>query len=58
VCDDAAVRRFLERGLNVKFVMDAARGIDDDRVAACTIDWANRGLEFTTAAEVAGRISG
>jgi nicotinamidase/pyrazinamidase len=53
VCDDAAVRGFLERGLRVRFVTDAARGIDDDRVKACTTDWANRGVEFTSADEAA-----
>jgi nicotinamidase/pyrazinamidase len=52
VCDDAAVRGFLRRGLRVQFVMDAARGIDDDRVTACTMDWSNQGLKFTTAEEI------
>jgi nicotinamidase/pyrazinamidase len=56
VCDDAAVRGFLERGFRVRFVMDAARGIDDDRVTACTIDWGNRGLKFTTAEEITGSL--
>jgi nicotinamidase/pyrazinamidase len=52
VCDDAAVRGFLKRGLKVRFVTDAARGIDDDRVTACTMDWSNQGLKFTTAEEI------
>jgi nicotinamidase/pyrazinamidase len=52
VCDDAAVRGFLRRGLRVQFVMDAARGIDDDRVTACTMDWSNQGLKFTTAEDI------
>jgi nicotinamidase/pyrazinamidase len=49
VCDDAAIRGFLERGLKVTFVEDAARGLDDDRVATCTASWRERGVEFTTA---------
>src|SRR5207253_8514068 len=51
VCDDAAIRGFLERGRRVTFVEDAARGLDDARTAACTADWRGRGLEFATAAE-------
>ena len=48
VCDDAAIRGFLERGRVVRFVEDAARGLDEERVAACTADWRNRGVELTT----------
>jgi nicotinamidase/pyrazinamidase len=48
VCDDAAIRGFLERGLRVRFVEDAARGLDEDRVAACTAGWRQDGVEFTT----------
>ena len=48
VCDDAAIRGFLERGRRVRFVEDAARGLDEDRVAACTNSWQERGVEFTT----------
>ena len=48
VCDDAAVRGFLQRGLRVRFVEDAARGLDEDQVAACTAVWRSRGVEFTT----------
>ena len=36
VCDDAAIRGFLARGLKVRFVEDAASGLDDERVAICT----------------------
>jgi nicotinamidase/pyrazinamidase len=52
VCDDAAIRGFLQRGLRVRFVEDAARGLDDERVAACTAAWRERGVEFATVDEV------
>jgi nicotinamidase/pyrazinamidase len=52
VCNDAAILGLLERGLRVRFVEDAARGLDDARVAACTAAWRRRGVEFTTAAAV------
>jgi len=52
VCDDAAIRAFLERGRRVRFVEDAARGLDEDRVASCTAAWRERGVEFTTSARV------
>jgi nicotinamidase/pyrazinamidase len=48
VCDDAAIRGFLERGRRVRFVEDAARGLEESRVAACTAAWRERGVEFTT----------
>jgi nicotinamidase/pyrazinamidase len=54
VCDDAAIRGFLARGLKVRFVEDAARGLDDDRVAICTTSWREQGVEFTTAEVIAG----
>jgi nicotinamidase/pyrazinamidase len=54
VCDDAAIRGFLARGLKVRFVEDAARGLDDERVAIRTTFWRENGVEFTTASEVAG----
>ena len=53
VCDDAAIRGFLDRGRRVRFVEDAARGLDEGRVAACTAAWRERGVEFTTAEAVA-----
>ena len=53
VCDDAAIRGFLARGLEVRFVEDAARGLDEERVAICTASWREHGVEFTSAAEVA-----
>ena len=58
VCDDAAIRGFLQRGRRVTFVEDAARGLDEARTAACTADWRGRGVEFTTAAEAAARLRG
>ena len=35
VCDDAAIRGFLQRGRRVVFVEDAAKGLDEARTAAC-----------------------
>jgi nicotinamidase/pyrazinamidase len=52
VCDDAAIRGFLQRGLKVRFVEDAARGLDEGRTAACLAAWRQAGVEFTTADEV------
>jgi nicotinamidase/pyrazinamidase len=52
VCDDAAILGLLQRGRRVTFVEDAARGLDDARVAACTKAWREAGVEFTTANEV------
>jgi nicotinamidase/pyrazinamidase len=48
VCDDAAIRGFLLRGRRVRFVEDAARGLDEARVAACVAAWRDAGVEFTT----------
>jgi nicotinamidase/pyrazinamidase len=52
VCDDAAIRGFLQRGRRVRFVEDAARGLDDARTAACLAAWRDRGVESTTVEEV------
>ena len=52
VCDDAAIRGFLLRGRRVRFVEDAARGLDEARTAACTSAWRDRGVEFATVDEV------
>ena len=52
VCNDAAIRGFLQRGRRVRFVEDAARGLDDARTAACQAAWRDRGVEFSTAQEV------
>ena len=56
VCNDAAIRGFLQRGRKVLFVEDAARGLDADRTAAALDVWRAGGVEFTTAAEVVGRL--
>jgi nicotinamidase/pyrazinamidase len=53
VCDDAAIRGFLARGLKVRFVENAARGLDDERVALCKASWRAQGVEFTTAEVIA-----
>jgi len=49
VCDDAAIRGFLARGRKVRFVEDAACGLDDERVAISTTFWREQGVEFTSA---------
>jgi nicotinamidase/pyrazinamidase len=52
VCDDAAILGLLQRGRTVRFVEDAARGLDEERVAACTAAWRERGVAFSTVDEV------
>lgn len=52
VCDDAAIRGFLQRGRRVRFVEDAARGLDPERTLACTDFWRASGVDFTTSDEV------
>jgi nicotinamidase/pyrazinamidase len=52
VCDNAAILGMLERGRRVRFVEDAARGLDADRTAACLADWRERGVAFSTVDEV------
>jgi nicotinamidase/pyrazinamidase len=52
VCDDTAIRDFLRRGRRVVFVEDAARGLDEQRTAACTAFWRESGVEFSTVEEV------
>jgi nicotinamidase/pyrazinamidase len=56
VCDDAAILGLLQRGRRVRFVEDAARGLDESRVAACTAVWRERGVAFTTTDEVVGAL--
>jgi nicotinamidase/pyrazinamidase len=48
VCDDAAIRGLLERGRRVRFVEDAARGLDEQRTAASMAAWREAGVGFTT----------
>lgn len=56
VCDHAAVIGMLRRGRRVTFVQDAARGLDEERTAACLAQWRDAGVAFTTTDEVvAGR---
>jgi nicotinamidase/pyrazinamidase len=57
VCDDAAIRGFLERGRKVRFVEDAARGLDESRVETCTAAWREQGVEFTTVEQVVSSLS-
>ena len=52
VCNDVAILGFLQRGRRVRFVEDAARGLDEARTTACTAVWRDRGVEFSTAEEV------
>jgi nicotinamidase/pyrazinamidase len=56
VCDDAAIRGFRARGRRVLFVEDAARGLDEARVAACTAAWREAGVGFTTVDAVVGSL--
>jgi len=56
VCDDAAVLGLLQRGRRVRFVEDAARGLDEGRVAECTAVWRDRGVVFTTVDEVVAEL--
>jgi nicotinamidase/pyrazinamidase len=57
ICDNAAILGFRERGLRVVFVEDAARGLDEGRVAACTAAWRELEVEFATTDEIVGRMS-
>ncbi|HXZ56377.1 MAG TPA: isochorismatase family cysteine hydrolase [Gaiellaceae bacterium] len=57
VCDDAAIRGLLRRGRRLRFVEDAARGLDDGRVAACLAAWREDGVEFTTADEASAALA-
>jgi nicotinamidase/pyrazinamidase len=56
ICDDVAVRALLRRGRRVVFVEDAARGLDEARVAECTAAWRAEGVRFTTAEEAAASL--
>ena len=57
VCDDAVIRGLLRRGRRVRFVEDAARGLDEVRVASCTAAWRQGGVTFTTADEVVAELA-
>jgi nicotinamidase/pyrazinamidase len=56
VCDDAAIRGFLQRGRRVVFVEDASRGLDEARTSACTAAWREGGVEFSTVDDVLGSL--
>jgi nicotinamidase/pyrazinamidase len=57
VCDDAAIRGFLLRGRRVRFVEDAARGLDEARVGAATAFWREAGVGFATADAVVDELA-
>ena len=48
VCDDAAIRGLLARGVPVVFVEEASRGLDAERTAACTAAWRAAGVRFAS----------
>ncbi len=52
VCNDAAIRGLVARGRAVTFVEDAARGLDEQRTAACLEAWRGSGVRFATTGEV------
>jgi len=52
VCDHAAVLGLVRRGRAVAFVEDAARGLSEQRVAACLAEWRRAGVRFTKVDEV------
>lgn len=56
VCNDAAIRGFLQRGRKVLFAEDAARGLDEARTAAALDAWREGGVEFATSDEIVGRL--
>jgi nicotinamidase/pyrazinamidase len=57
VCDDAAILGFLQRGRRVRFVEDAARGLDEERVQKCTAAWREGGVEFTNADQLVANLT-
>ena len=57
VCDDAAIRGLLERGRKVRFVEDAARGLDERRVETSFAAWRERGVRFTTTDDVVAALA-
>jgi nicotinamidase/pyrazinamidase len=48
VCDDAAIRGLVARGRAVSFVEEAARGLDEGRIATCLGAWREAGVRFVT----------
>ncbi len=56
VCDDATIRGLLDRGRKVRFVEEAARGLDEARTESCLAAWRERRVEFTSVSEVLGSL--
>jgi len=56
VCDHQAIMGLRDRGWNVAFVEDAASGLSEERVAACTAEWRDRGVRFTTTPAVVAEL--
>ncbi len=52
VCDHAAIMGLRARGFDVVFVEDAASGLSEERVAACTVEWREAGVRFATTDEI------
>ena len=52
VCNAAAIRGFLARGLSVTFVEEASRGLDEARTGACLAEWHEAGVRLATVDEV------
>jgi nicotinamidase/pyrazinamidase len=52
VCNHAAIMGLLVRGYGVAFVEDASSGLSEERVASVLAQWRERGVRFTTTAEV------
>jgi nicotinamidase/pyrazinamidase len=51
VCDDAAIRGLVARGLDVVFVEEASRGLDETRTSACVGAWREAGVRVATVDE-------
>lgn len=58
VCDDATIRGLLARGRRVRFVEDAARGLDEERAARRMASWRKAGVAFTTSDVVEKSLQG
>ncbi|HEY8192622.1 MAG TPA: isochorismatase family protein [Gaiellaceae bacterium] len=56
VCNDAAIRGFLQRGRKVVFADDASRGLDEERTTRALRAWREGGVEFSTVDEIVARI--
>lgn len=51
VCDDAAIRGLVARGMSVVFVEEASRGLNGTRTAECIAKWRAAGVRFATVDE-------